>query len=143
MSLVPVAGTLAALLTLPAAPALATLGEQYAPARGLAPSAAPAPTFIAHPRLLASGTRIVEYVNGEGTVFAVSWTGPFLPDLRDLLGRHFAALVLQQARDSHLHAPVVVRDGEVVIYTSGGMGAFDGRAWLPRSVPAGFDPRAL
>src|SRR4051812_5246505 len=114
-------GTLTALLALPATPALAALGEQHTPEAVFAPAGSSVPAFKTYPRLLASGTRVVEYVNREGVVFAVSWTGPFLPDLRELLGRHFAALVLQQVQDSQLHAPIVVRNGEVVIYASGRM----------------------
>src|SRR5262245_33866910 len=37
-----------------------------------------------------SGTMIREYVNASsGTVFAVAWDGPWLPDLRQVLGAHF------------------------------------------------------
>jgi hypothetical protein len=32
-------------------------------------------------------------VDGNGLVFAVSWSGPYLPDLKELLGSHFGMLV--------------------------------------------------
>jgi hypothetical protein len=45
--------------------------------------------FALHEIRSASGTMIREYVNGSGTVFAVVWDGPWLPDLRQVLGEHF------------------------------------------------------
>src|ERR1700688_420796 len=38
-----------------------------------------------------AGVQLREYLNRAGVVFAVSWTGPVLPDLERLLGTHFAA----------------------------------------------------
>jgi len=45
--------------------------------------------FALHEIRSASGTMIREYVNASGTVFAVAWDGPWLPDLRQVLGEHF------------------------------------------------------
>ena len=146
---------LAALLSCSVTPAAATLGEQHAsmagavaPGKAMAPVAPSeanrsSPDFYAHPHLLPSGTRVVEYVDTRGTVFAVTWSGPYLPDLRALLGRHFEAFALQQQQQAGLHAPVVVRSADVVIHAGGRMGAFDGRAWLPGRLPARFDLGAL
>ena len=36
-----------------------------------------------------SGTTVREYVSSNGTVFAVAWQGPWLPDLRQMLGPYF------------------------------------------------------
>ena len=141
MAHVPVAGSLAALLALSALPAEATLGEQLDAASSTLPLKQP--TFTSHPRTLASGTRIVEYTDIQGTVFAVTWSGPYLPDLRRLLGRHFASFVRHQQQQTGLHAAVVLRSSDVVILSTGQMGAFSGRAWLPGRIPEGFDAGAL
>ena len=45
--------------------------------------------YALHEIRSASGTMIREYVNASGTVFAVAWDGPWLPDLRQVLGEHF------------------------------------------------------
>ncbi|MGZ5180140.1 MAG: DUF2844 domain-containing protein [Ramlibacter sp.] len=113
------------------------------PGRTVQKTTAAAVAYSEWVRKLDSGTTVVEYVDTRGAVFAVTWSGPFLPDLRELLGPHFPSLALQQQRASSLHAPVVVRTDEVVIVSGGRMGAFDGRAWLPQRLPAGFDPRSL
>jgi hypothetical protein len=124
-------------------PAAATLGEAYSNAAPGAERGIRVPTSTSHARLLPSGVRVVEYVDRRGLVFAVTWSGPFLPDLRALLGRHFSAYTLQQQRQPSLHAPVVVRTSDVVIVSAGRMGAFQGHAWLPQRVPDGFDTGGL
>lgn len=93
-------------------------------------------------QVLPSGTRVVQYVDRQRTVFAVTWSGPFMPELRSLLGTHYPALVDAQARGS-LHAPVVVRTQQVAIFSGGTVGAFSGRAWLPARVPTGIDAKEL
>ena len=39
--------------------------------------------------------------------------------------------------------PAAVHRADLVIVSAGRMGAFHGQAWLPRQLPAGFDPRTL
>lgn len=87
---------------------------------------------------LDSGTQVREYVDASGKVFAVSWSGPFLPDLKELLGAHFEAMQAQANRGDSISR--LTRQGkEVVIVSTGRMGAFEGRAWLPAMLPSGFD----
>lgn len=93
-------------------------------------------------RRLDSGTTVHEYIDAGGTVFAVAWSGPFLPDLRELLGRHFTALTTQEA-SSRGRGAVAVQQPGLVIVSAGRMGAFQGRAWLPLQLPPGFDPQVL
>lgn len=88
---------------------------------------------------LPSGTVVHEYADASGQVFAVSWAGPFKPDLKLLLGRHFDRLAAGVGERSRLD----VTTGALVIQSGGHMGAFEGRAWLPARLPAGFDPRAM
>src|SRR3954464_10760371 len=45
--------------------------------------------YALHEIRSASGTTIREYVDSSGTVFAVAWDGPWLPDFRQVLGEHF------------------------------------------------------
>ena len=96
--------------------------------------------FTLRETLLPTGTRVREYVSARGTVFAVSWNGPFLPDLRDLLGPHFETMTAEAALNPKAgRSQLVVRRPEVVIFSGGHMRAFEGRAWLPAELPAGFD----
>jgi len=90
---------------------------------------------------LESGTVVHEYTDAGGTVFAVSWSGPFLPNLKEILGVHFDTMV-EQARKaprsgrSHFR----LKQSDLVIVSDGHMGSFEGRAWLPSQLPPGFNP---
>jgi hypothetical protein len=95
-------------------------------------------------KVLDSGTTVHEYLDAGGNVFAVSWSGPFLPDLKEILGEHFGVMTAQQRNQrAGGRSPLHVRQSDVVIDSEGHMGAFQGRAWLPAKLPAGFDPQAI
>ena len=92
---------------------------------------------------LDSGTTVRQYVDAGGTVFAVSWSGPALPDLKALLGAHFDTMVAYaDARRTGQRSRLALRRSDVVITTAGHMGALEGRAWVPSKLPIGFDPKA-
>ena len=85
----------------------------------------------------ATGTSVKEYLSPGGVVFAVSWSGPALPDLRQLLGAQFdvytAAARARNAGPGHLD----IREPGLVVQSAGQMRAFFGRAYIPALVPAG------
>jgi len=88
---------------------------------------------------LASGTRVSEYVSESGIVFAVTWEGPVLPDLKALLGKYFDTMVAESARAPRAgRSRIAVNLPEVVINSGGHMRAFEGSAWIPAQFPAGF-----
>ena len=93
---------------------------------------------------LAGGTTVREYVDADGVVFAVTWNGPFLPDLRELLGQHFATLRNESARQPKAgRGQVRVAQPDVTIESGGHMRAYAGRAWINSRLPAGFDTDTL
>ena len=85
---------------------------------------------------LPSGTTVREYVSAAGAVFAVTWEGPSLPDLRQLLGDYFQRYV-DAMQDGGVGARVVEQPG-LVVYTGGHMRAFRGRAYIPQLLPQGI-----
>jgi hypothetical protein len=92
---------------------------------------------------LASGTIVHEYADAAGTVFAVSWSGPFVPNLKQLLGPHFDLLAKRNGAGHARHGQRMVDQPDVVVESGGHMGAFEGRAWLPARLPTGFDPKEI
>jgi hypothetical protein len=105
-------------------------------------AAAPAP-FTVQEHSLPSGTVVRQYV-ANGTVFAVSWQGPSMPDLRRLLGDSYFTQYRQAAPASrsgrgHLH----VQDPGLVVQSSGHMRAFSGKAYVPQLLPRGVDLEQL
>ena len=88
----------------------------------------------------ASGTRVREYVSSAGTVFGVAWQGPFIPDLRQLLGAYFdqyaASVKAQKATYVGRH-PLNIQGPGLVIQTTGHMRGYNGRVCVPALLPAG------
>jgi uncharacterized iron-regulated protein len=102
-------------------------------------TASSATTYSVSESTLAGGTVVREYATSAGVVFAVSWTGPQMPDLRTLLGEHFATMSNEAAKTSKAgHSQLRVVNPEVVIVSGGHMRAYKGRAWIPAQLPAGF-----
>jgi hypothetical protein len=91
------------------------------------------------------GATIRQFVRPDGTVFAVSWKGPFKPDLRQLLGAHFDtyqnAPRAESGQRSRTHSQVVTP--ELVVVSAGHPRAFTGLAYLRQLLPAGVDPAGL
>jgi hypothetical protein len=93
---------------------------------------------------LDEGTVVREYSDTAGVVFAVSWNGPFLPDLRTLLGAHFDTLRSEAARKPKAgHSQLAVERPDVVIVSTGHMRSYSGKAWIPASLPAGFSTDSI
>jgi len=89
------------------------------------------------------GTVVREYVSPEGTVFGVSWQGPVMPNLSQLLGSYVTDF--QQASQSPhgRRGPLVVRTDRVVIESGGHMRAFHGRAYVPSLLPNNLTPAVV
>jgi hypothetical protein len=94
-------------------------------------------SYRVHEMQLPSGTLVREYAGMDGNVFAVTWRGPFMPDLRQTLGRYFdtyaAAAKAARADRNHLQ----IEQSDLVVQVSGHMRAFKGRAYLPQAIPGG------
>ena len=92
-----------------------------------------------HEMLLPSGTRVREFVGSDGKVFAVAWTGPTVPNLRQTFGRYFDSYVSAAKGRRPNHSLLQVHQSDLVVQSSGHMRAFMGRAYLPGAVPGGVD----
>jgi hypothetical protein len=92
-----------------------------------------------------SGMYVREYLNRNGTVFAVSWRGPVAPDLRPLLGEYFAeyASALSALDHPGLQRYVRIASPTLVVESGGHLRAYAGRAYLPALIPAGVPVAAL
>ena len=89
------------------------------------------------------GVTVTEYANAAGTVFAITWKGPFKPDLQQLLGSYFAPYInAANAQTQQLNLSMV-KGSNIVVHSAGRMRGFFGVAWVPSLVPAGFDPSKL
>jgi hypothetical protein len=85
-----------------------------------------------------AGVHVREYL-ADGKVFALSWQGPVIPDLRQMLGAYYASYA-QAASAPHPggHRHLQVEQPRLVVESNGRMRAFYGRAWDPTLLPPNF-----
>jgi Protein of unknown function (DUF2844) len=86
---------------------------------------------------LPSGTVVTEYLTATGAVYAVTWHGPTLPNLRQLLGNYFANYQTAARQPAVRRRVVRMNSPDIVIESTGKMRGFNGRAWVPALLPAG------
>jgi len=86
-----------------------------------------------------SGTLIKEYVNSANIVVGVSWQGPTLPNLKQLLGEYFETFANRTTSHTTNHRSAELRTEDLVVQSHGQMRNFSGRAYLPKSLPSGFN----
>jgi hypothetical protein len=102
---------------------------------------APTKAYTVHEIKAQTDTVVREYVSPAGKIFAVVWQGPFLPDLRQLLGSHFEQFSqsAQNLKSKHLRGrgPLMIQEPGLVVQTGGHMRAYFGRAYIPELVPQG------
>lgn len=108
-------------------------------ARSLASTSSASTTYNVSESTLDGGTVVREYATTAGVVFAVSWDGPFMPDLRTLLGSSFSALTSAAAAVPKAgRSQLQVKNSDLIIESGGHMRAYSGRAWIPSALPTGF-----
>ena len=83
------------------------------------------------------GTLIREYVTPAGKVFGVSWTGPTIPDLAQLLGTYNTEFQNTLRSKRGRRNVAVVRNSDLVVESVGHTRAFHGRAYLNSMLPSG------
>ncbi len=124
-------------------PAAATLGEDVTSVRAdrtqmdATLQITSAGKFAVHEIQLPSGTTVREYVSPAGMVFAVSWQGPWLPDLRQVLGRYFDQFAGAAKPKLGGTGRRVIQQPGLVVQSGGHMRAFSGRAYAPQMLPRG------
>jgi hypothetical protein len=88
----------------------------------------------------ANGVLVREFVSPSGVVFAVSWSGPAMPDLQQTLGTYFAqyrrtVAAQRAARQRAGHHHVEIRAPSLVVHAGGHMRQYFGMAYVPSLVP--------
>ncbi|MEO8048912.1 MAG: DUF2844 domain-containing protein [Acidobacteriota bacterium] len=83
------------------------------------------------------GTLIREYVTPAGKVFGVSWTGPTIADLSQLLGTYNTEFQNALRSKRGRRKAAVVRNSDLVVESTGHTRDFHGRAYLNSMLPSG------
>jgi hypothetical protein len=92
--------------------------------------------YAMHELQAPSGTVIRQYASPEGNVFGITWRGPMLPDLRQVLGGYFEQYAAANVKHTG-HRSIQIHQEGLVFESSGHMRAFVGRAYVPQLVPQG------
>lgn len=106
-------------------------------------AATPAAGYTIQEFELPSGTRVHEFLSAQGKVFAVSWQGPSVPDLRATLGAYFEQFVAAASGHRHGHHPLYVQQPDLVVQSTGHARSFSGRAYVPSLLPPDFSLDAI
>lgn len=120
--------------------AAAGSGAAVSAKAAVASGATSATRYTVSQTVLDNGTTLSEYATPAGLVFALSWEGPFMPDLSSLLGSYFSAFKTQadaSRATRNIGTPVGIDAGSVVVRSSGRMRSYSGYAYAPDLIPAG------
>jgi hypothetical protein len=98
-----------------------------------------------HEITTSGGTRIHEYTTPQGKVFAITWQGPFAPNLQQLFGSYYQQYQSAAAAGSSvgMHRMLSVRQSDFVVQALGRMRSYRGKAFVPSLVPSGVSVAAL
>ena len=138
--------SIALLIFLLPLPALAALGgdvasvhEDQAQMKGTLKTTQ-AEAYTLHEIKDSAGTVVKEYVSPAGKVFAVTWHGPFIPNMQQVLGTYFeqfAEAAKAQRESGPGHRPVNIRQPGLVFQNGGHMRSYFGKAYVPAMLPQG------
>ena len=95
--------------------------------------------YRVHEIQLPSGTTMREFVGSDGNVFAVAWSGPYAPDLRQAFGAYFATFVAAPKPKYAGHTHLQIESNGLTVQIGGHMRAHAGRAYLTAAIPNGMN----
>jgi hypothetical protein len=92
----------------------------------------------------ANGAVVCEYVSPAGKVFGVSWQGPYVPNMQQLLGSYFTYLQqYAQAQTGRHGGPLMIQRDNFVFTNSGHLRWSRGRAYVPSLLPTNLSPEVV
>ena len=102
------------------------------------------PGYRLHEITGAHGGVVREYVSPAGKVFGVSWQGPFVPNMQQLLGSYFTYLQQHaQAQTGRQGGPLLIQNEDFVFTNGGHMRWYHGRAYVPSLLPTNLSPEVV
>ena len=96
--------------------------------------------YAIHEMKAATGTVVREYVGQDGHVFGVTWHGPFVPDMQQILGTYFQqySAAIKAAKTQPGRHPLNVQEPGLVVQLGGHMRSYAGRVYVPDMMPEGI-----
>lgn len=109
-------------------------------------SVARATAYTLHELKGADGSRVTQYVAGNGQIFAISWHTLYKPDLASLLGSAFATYAKaaqDAAQRGGMQRQFLHQGSDLVMQSTGHMNVYAGFAYRPSLLPPGLNPQTL
>jgi hypothetical protein len=103
----------------------------------------PTVAYDRHELTTTTGTRVREYADRTGKVFAVTWQGRQLPDLGQLLGGYAERYAAAARAGTHARRALAVNAPDFVLSVVRLPRGFSGQAYLPGALPAGVGREEL
>jgi hypothetical protein len=89
------------------------------------------------------GTTVREFVGQDSKVFAVSWSGGWRPNLRDIMGAHYDRFIDGTRGKLRARGPVRIDLPGMVVVMGGHLRTFFGQVYLTDLLPVGVQPQDL
>ena len=99
--------------------------------------------YQVHDLALPTGASLREYVDLNGKVFAVAWSGGSRPNLRDVMGAHYDRYIAATRGQRRARGPVRVELPGMVVLMGGYLRTFWGQVYLTDQLPAGVTAEDL
>ena len=116
-----------------------SVAHDHAMLHGTALRVTPMANYQMHEITSEHGGLVREYVSPQGQVFATTWSGPVMPDLKVVLAGHYPAYMANvQARRASHHVFSMATDGMVLRVVKLPRG-IAGSARIPALVPPGVN----
>ncbi len=97
--------------------------------------------YAIHELTSPSGTRVRQFVGDSGKVFAVSWSGGWRPNLRDIMGTHYDAFIAGTRGRRVARGVARIELPGMVVVMGGHQRTFFGHVYLTNLLPKGFAPK--
>jgi predicted heme/steroid binding protein len=105
-----------------------------------------APEYTVHELKMADGSRVQQYVAGNGRVFAVRWNTLYKPDLSAMLGTSFpdySSAAQLAARRGGIQRQFRHEGDDLVVQSSAHLHVFSGYAYRRAMLPRGVSPQSI
>ena len=99
--------------------------------------------YEVHELATPTGTKVREFVGQDSKVFAVSWSGGWRPNLRDIMGVHYDRFIEGTRGKRRSRGPVRIELPGMVVVMGGYLRTFFGQVYLTDLLPSGVQPQDL
>jgi len=100
-------------------------------------------THDVHEMATSIGTKVREFVGKDGKVFAVSWSGGWRPNLRDIMGSHYGRFIENTRGHRRQRGPARLELPGMVVFVGGYLRMSFGYVYLLDRLPTGFSPQDI